>query len=143
MSVASSPSKRLWQIIPAVLGIALPLPRAAQAETGQLHREPLGTYAVPDKKVIRVEVQRLTFPPGFAVGRHDHPGPVIVYVTEGQVLVQIEGEPARTYDAGQSLIEPAGVIIARFDNASSTAPASFVATYLLGEEDKVLIRSRP
>ncbi len=43
--------------------------------------------------------------PGGEVGRHMHPFPNFVYVLEGQITVEAEGYPARTYSAGQSFTE--------------------------------------
>ncbi|WP_437655668.1 cupin domain-containing protein [Sorangium sp. So ce1182] len=70
---------------------------------------------------------------------HTHPGPVVCYVTEGRILFQVKGHPARYYTAGQTIFEPASTPIERFDNDSSSAPATFIATYLLGDQDTELL----
>ncbi|WP_437731750.1 cupin domain-containing protein [Sorangium sp. So ce1335] len=89
--------------------------------------------------MTRVEVQRLMLPPGFKAGPHTHPGPVVCYVTEGRILFQVKGQPARYYTAGQTIFEPASTPIERFDNDSSSGPATFIATYLLGDQDTELL----
>ena len=101
-------------------------------------RKPLLTAEVGERTVTRVEVREIAFAPSQATGRHQHPCPVISYLVEGTALVQEEGGPAREIHAGESVYEPAGVVIARFDNASSRQPMKFIAHYLL-EGDQPLI----
>jgi len=43
--------------------------------------------------------------PGGQVGRHMHPVPNFVYVLEGQLTIEAEGHPARTYSAGEAFAE--------------------------------------
>ena len=43
--------------------------------------------------------------PGGEVGRHMHPVPNFVYVLEGEITIEAEGHPVRTYSAGQSFVE--------------------------------------
>ncbi len=43
--------------------------------------------------------------PGGEVGRHMHPVPNFVYVLEGEITIEAEGHPARTYSPGQSFVE--------------------------------------
>lgn len=43
--------------------------------------------------------------PGGEVGRHMHPVPNYVYVLNGEITIESEGHPTRTYSAGQSFAE--------------------------------------
>jgi quercetin dioxygenase-like cupin family protein len=43
--------------------------------------------------------------PGGEVGRHLHPFPNYVYVLNGQITIDIDGQPSRTYSAGESFVE--------------------------------------
>ncbi|HXF83494.1 MAG TPA: cupin domain-containing protein [bacterium] len=43
--------------------------------------------------------------PGGQSGRHMHPLPVLVYVLEGELTVEADGQPARTYTTGQAAAE--------------------------------------
>ncbi len=52
---------------------------------------------VEGKEVI---IKHFAIPPGFVGGRHFHPGPVFVYVLEGELTVETEGK-TKTYGAGQ------------------------------------------
>ena len=61
-------------------------------------------------------------PPGAATGRHIHPTPRFVYVLEGSVVLELDGNPPITFMAGQGFAEAPGVAH-NFRNASATAPA--------------------
>jgi quercetin dioxygenase-like cupin family protein len=103
-------------------------------------REPLATYQVqPAKSVGRVEVKKLTITPGGKTAFHDHPGPVVSYVLQGTLVVQVKGEAAKTYKPGDTIFEPGNTVIEKFDNGSATEPAVFIANYLLGADDKEII----
>jgi quercetin dioxygenase-like cupin family protein len=55
---------------------------------------------------------RITLPPGDpGAPPHRHPGPIFGYVTEGEILFELEGEPARVLKAGDALFEPGGDVI--------------------------------
>jgi len=60
--------------------------------------------------------------PGAATGRHTHPTPRFVYVLEGAVVLEMDGQPPRTYWAGEGFAEPPGQVH-NFRNASTTVPA--------------------
>ena len=60
-----------------------------------LHQAPLP--GVEGKEVI---IKHFGIPPEFVGGRHSHPGPVYVYVLEGEFTVKTEGG-TKTYKAGQ------------------------------------------
>ena len=61
------------------------------------------------------------------VGPHRHGGFVYVYLLEGRVRSQLNGEASKEYEAGQSWIEPAGILHSKTENPSSTEPAKFLA----------------
>jgi quercetin dioxygenase-like cupin family protein len=85
--------------------------------------------------IDRIESYRITLQPAQRTGYHFHPGGVVGYVVEGDILYEIEGQPATRLQAGSVFYEPPGVVIARFDNASDTAPATFIAFYpLIGKQ---------
>ena len=65
--------------------------------------------------------------PSGATPRHMHPGDEIAQVIEGSVTLEMEGEPARTFQAGQTFHpRPMTPHIAR--NASATAPARLIVS---------------
>lgn len=118
----------------------LALPVITTPALADVTREPLATYRVaPGKTVGRVEVKKITITPGGRTALHTHPGPVVSYVLQGTVIVQVKGEPAKTYKPGDTIFEPGNTGVEKFDNGSATEPAVFVATYLLGADDTEII----
>ncbi len=67
----------------------------SKAKAQTLHKAPLP--GVEGKEVI---IKHFAAPAGFVGGRHFHPGPVYVYVLEGELTVETEGG-TETYKAGQ------------------------------------------
>ena len=60
--------------------------------------------------------------PGAETGLHSHPTPRFVYVIEGAVVLEIDGQRDRTFAAGEGFQERPGVVH-NFRNASATHPA--------------------
>ena len=58
--------------------------------------------------------------PGAATAKHSHPTPRFVYVMEGSVTVEFEGESTQDFTAGEGFQEKPGVEHT-FRNASTTA----------------------
>lgn len=106
-----------------------------------LARRPLLTATIEGgKTVTSVQSAQIDFAPGQATGIHSHPIPVIGQVTRGRFRFQLEAEPIRILQAGSVFYEPADTTILHFDNASEHEPASIVAFYLMGENDREVIR---
>ncbi len=53
---------------------------------------------VEGKKVI---IKHLDIPPGFVGGKHFHPGPVFIYVLEGEFTIETEEVGRQTIKAGE------------------------------------------
>ena len=53
---------------------------------------------------------RVDFDPGVVAPRHRHPGEEIVYVFDGSLEYQLEGQPPKTLTDGDVLFIPAGTI---------------------------------
>jgi quercetin dioxygenase-like cupin family protein len=86
-------------------------------------------HALPalDGSQLKAHVVEVTYKPGESSPPHSHPCPVIGYVIEGAVRMQVKGEPEATYQAGQSFYEPPNGVHAVSANASQTERARFVA----------------
>jgi quercetin dioxygenase-like cupin family protein len=71
--------------------------------------------------------------PGGEVGRHMHPVPNFVFMLEGELTIESDGQPARTYTAGQSFAES----ITTWHNGINrgAGPAKFIVVFA-GEEGK-------
>ncbi|MCZ4602241.1 cupin domain-containing protein [Streptomyces sp. Lzd4kr] len=55
---------------------------------------------------------RVTLSPGDpGAPPHRHPGPVFGYVTEGEILFELEGQEPQVLKAGDALFEPGGDVI--------------------------------
>jgi quercetin dioxygenase-like cupin family protein len=84
----------------------------------------------PGKEGRMIEV---SYPPGAQDMVHRHDAHAFVYVLEGQIIMQLKGQPAVTLKAGQTFYEgPTDVhVVGR--NASNTEPAKFVVVLLKGK----------
>jgi len=73
-------------------------------------------------------VQRIV-PPGAESGKHTQSGNEIVYIQEGSVTLEVQGEPAVTLKAGESFTTVAGEVH-NVKNASSSAAVKALAFYV-------------
>jgi quercetin dioxygenase-like cupin family protein len=82
--------------------------------------------SVPGREVVQ---SRVDIGPEAPLVKHTHPGEQIIYILEGSLEYQIEGQPPKTVHAGDALTVPAGVIHA-VRNAGS-GNAAELATYVV------------
>ena len=89
----------------------------------------------PGKEGRMIEV---SYPPGAQDVIHRHGAHAFVYVLEGQIIMQLKGQPAVTLKAGQTFYEgPTDVhVVGR--NASNTEPARFVVVLLKAKGAPIL-----
>src|SRR4051794_30876090 len=89
----------------------------------------------PGKEGRMIEV---SYPPGAQDVVHRHDAHAFVYVLEGQVIMQLKGQPAVTLKAGQTFYEgPTDVhVVGR--NGSNTEPARVVVVLLKGKGAPIL-----
>ena len=101
---------------------------AEAADVKELFAIDLPDY--PGKEGRMIEV---SYPPGAQDVAHRHDADAFVYVLEGQITMQLKGQPAVTLKAGQTFYEgPTDVhVVGR--NASNTEPARFVVVLLKGK----------
>jgi quercetin dioxygenase-like cupin family protein len=92
---------------------------------------------IPGKSLIAVEV---SFPPGSVSAPHHHANSAVIYayVLSGTIRSQVEGEPARTYHAGESWYEAPGAHHVLAQNMSATKPAKLLAVFVVDSNDKPL-----
>ena len=57
---------------------------------------------------------------------HRHPGPVLGYVTEGQMLFGINSQPEQVVQTGRTFFEPIGAVHTSGGSAKADAPARAV-----------------
>jgi quercetin dioxygenase-like cupin family protein len=89
--------------------------------------------SVPGREVIQ---SRVDIGPEAPLVKHMHPGEEIIYILEGSLEYQIEGQPPKTFNAGEALTVPAGVVHAVRNVGSGNAAE--LATYVV-EKGKPLL----
>ena len=103
------------------------------ADVKELFAIDLADY--PGKEGRMIEV---SYPPGGRDVVHRHDAHAFVYVLEGQIVMQLKGQPPVTLKAGQTFYEgPTDVhVVGR--NTSNTEPARFVVVLLKAKGAPVL-----
>jgi quercetin dioxygenase-like cupin family protein len=71
-------------------------------------RVELAKAELPGAEGMEIAIQRVTFEPGWEGARHEHGGPVFVYVLDGELHVEVDGEDPKTLTAGELAQEPLG-----------------------------------
>jgi quercetin dioxygenase-like cupin family protein len=89
--------------------------------------------SVPEREMVQ---SRVDIGPEAPLVKHTHPGEEIIYILEGSLEYQIEGQQPKTFHAGEALTVPAGVVHA-VRNAGS-GNAAELATYVV-EKGKPLL----
>ena len=89
---------------------------------------------VPGKSLETVTV---SYPPGGKSAAHHHAKSafIMAYVISGAIRSQVEGEPARVYNAGETWSEAPGAHHTISENASATEPAELIAVFLVDTGD--------
>jgi quercetin dioxygenase-like cupin family protein len=109
----------------AVATVAIPHRAPAQAA-------PVIARDLPNLPGMRITAVTVSYGPGQASGSHRHAenGFLIAYVLQGAIVSQVEGEPEKTYTAGQSWSEgpAAHHLVSR--NASQSEPASMLVVFV-------------
>src|SRR6478672_9833757 len=106
---------------------------AAAADVKELFAIDLSDYPGKEGRIIEV-----SYPPGAQDMAHRHDAHAFVYVLEGQIIMQLKGQPAVTLRAGQSFYEgPTDVhVVGR--NVSTTEPARFIVVLLKAKGAPIL-----
>jgi quercetin dioxygenase-like cupin family protein len=145
MHELTTPLSKNWLVL-ALAGIAITgsHPAFAQAAANTQNETTVRSriafdHVLPqlDARRLQVKLVEVTYAPGGFSLPHSHPFPVIVYVIDGALRVQVKGEPEVIYKAGESFYEaPNGVHLVSA-NASNQQPARFIACFVC-DRDKPL-----
>jgi quercetin dioxygenase-like cupin family protein len=122
-------------LLPTLLACAaLATPAKAQSVTPKFEQ---AISNIPGKSLVAVEVN---FKPGETSASHHHAKSAFlyVYVLQGAIENQLEGEAAHIYRAGDSFFEPPGAHHVLGRNASATEPAKLLAMFVVDSNDKAL-----
>ncbi|WP_395675455.1 cupin domain-containing protein [Inquilinus sp.] len=113
--------------------------QAVQAQSSGVHRTDLQRHdlSAPGWEALQV---RVDIDPGVTAPNHRHPGEEIIYVLEGALQYQLEGQAPVTLKAGDVLFVPAGV--PHSAKNVGTVNGSELATYIV-EKGKPLVEPVP
>ena len=124
--------------VAAVLAVGGLLPGPAAAD---MTSEPVLEAALEGMDGMAAHVIRVEVGPGAETERHLHPGHVFVYVLEGAVEIDLDGEEPVTVSAGEAIYEPPNSpMIGR--NASSEEGATIIV-FQVGPDDQPLEVAQP
>ena len=84
------------------------------------------TQDLPDIQGKEVLMLTVEYPPGGSSKAHRHNADVFVYVLEGSIIMQVDGQQPVTLTPGQTFYENPNDIHRTSANASKTAPAKFL-----------------
>jgi len=109
-------------------GAALAQQQAAPVAPSPVKRTMVGKVEVPGSNYEAVTAT-VEIAPGFKAGRHLHPGVVFALVTEGEFWLALDGQPEKTYKAGEQLTLPLKGI--HNEGAVGSVPVKLIATYVI------------
>ena len=89
--------------------------------------------SIPGREMVQA---RVDIGPEAPAVKHTHPGEEIIYILEGSLEYQVEGQPTKTFNDGEALTVPAGVVHAVRNVGSGNATE--LATYVV-EKGKPLL----
>lgn len=106
--------------------MAVPVLNAQQAPAIKRNIVLKQDMEVPGREAVMALVE---LPPGSAEGRHTHPAEAYVFVQEGTISLENEGQPTATLKAGDAFYIASGKIHQAINNGNVTAKlaAVFVA----------------
>src|SRR5262245_11053770 len=93
-----------------------------------------GKLPALDGQRLEATIVEVTYPPDGANPAHRHPCPVIGYVLEGAVRMQVKGQPERIFKPGETFSETPSDVHVVSANASQDAPARFLAYFVCDRE---------
>ena len=99
-----------------------------------LQRHDLST---PGREAIQTIV---SIAQGVTAPRHSHPGEEVIYVLEGVLEYQLDGQPPVTLKAGDVLFIPAGVVHSAKNVGSGNGAE--LATYIVEKGKPLVVRAK-
>jgi quercetin dioxygenase-like cupin family protein len=118
-------------------------PAHTAATHGGANAHIVSSHALPqlDGSHVKVTVVEVAYGPGGSSAPHSHPCPVIGYVLDGALRMQVKGETEAVYKAGESFYEAPNGVHLISANASDKAPARFVVTFVCDHETPLTVPS--
>ena len=123
----------------AALVAATGLAHVALAQQPGVTRNDLQRHelSTPGREAIQAIV---AIAPGVTAPRHSHPGEEIIYVLEGLLEYQLDGQPPVTLKAGDVLFIPAGVVHSAKNVGSGNGAE--LATYIVEKGKPLLVLAK-
>jgi len=103
---------------------------AAQERASRSRTAFSGKLPALDGQHLEATIVEVAYPPGGVNTAHRHPCPVVGYVLEGAVRMQVKGQPERIYQPGETFSETPSDVHVVSANASQDAPARFLAYFV-------------
>jgi len=130
--------RRVSALLAAALMLAGPASATVTAPQGttrtDLQRHDL---SIPGRETVQA---RIDIPPGVVAPWHRHPGEEVIYILEGVLEYQLEGQAPVTLKAGDVLFVPDGVAhMARNRTATNGAE---LATYIVEKGKPLLVPAK-
>lgn len=119
--------------------ITLLIPTTVAAQQNGIKRTDLQKHDLSIPGIESVQA-RIDFDAHTAFGKHSHPGEEIIYVLEGSLEYEIEGEAPIILKAGEVLFVPAGKIHSAKNNTDKKA--SELATYIVEKGKPILVMKK-
>lgn len=91
-------------VLMLIMGMASFQTMAAEEHISKAQKKVLHQASLPGVEGKEMTVAHFAFSPGFVGGKHMHPGPVFVYVLEGELTVDL-GSETKTFKAGELYAE--------------------------------------
>lgn len=106
-----------------------------EAVIESLSNMPLVGIAGKEANVVRFSVG-----PGWTIGKHTHAGHIFIYMLEGSLKIEVEGEPTQILSPGDVVYEVPGPSMTG-SNVSSTKGARFLVFQVgdIGEPLTVMV----
>jgi quercetin dioxygenase-like cupin family protein len=140
-SAGGTPMKHKARVVALILAVGtvvgIPGSRVLVAQPPPVTRTMLLQKDLEGAAGRELIMYRADFVPGGALGRHFHPGPELIYVLEGALILEQDGHPPVTLKAGDTAHLP-HKHIHRAENPSTTGPTK-VLVFLVGEKGQPII----
>lgn len=102
-------NRKIFAAFIAIVGLAaLTIPDVASAQQKGVRRTDLQQHDLSTPGIEMIQA-RVDIDPGVTAAKHKHPGEETIYVLEGTLEYQLEGQPPVKLKAGDVLFVPAGV----------------------------------
>lgn len=112
----------------ACVGVGIGVDRVAFAQQPGIKRTILLRADDPGSAKYEAVMAIAEIAPGAMSGRHRHPGIEVAYVLDGSVIIEHDGQPPVTVNAGEAIKNEAAVHNAR---NPGTKPVKILAVYLV------------